>query len=105
MSETKSTLCPAHDLLSLLRLVALLVDHSLRITDDVDKEDMPDLKLNFFLNVSGHPVKLPENKSIIISLLVDRREQSWRFRKANRAVNNLLNFLQSVYSFWIFQFP
>jgi len=29
-------------------------------------------------------MKLRENQSIIISLPADRREQSWRFRKANR---------------------
>jgi hypothetical protein len=45
---------------------------------------MRDLQLNFFLNLSGHPVKLRENQASIILLAADRLEQSWPFRKANR---------------------
>jgi hypothetical protein len=43
---------------------ALIVNRKLRVANDVDEQDMRDLQLNFFLNLSGHPVKLRENKSI-----------------------------------------
>ena len=62
MSETKSTLRPA--LFQLLQLVALLGHEQFGVTDDANEEDMPDLQLNFFLNLSGHPVRLRENKAI-----------------------------------------
>jgi hypothetical protein len=41
----------------------LFINQQLRITDDVDEKDVPDLKLNFLLNLGGHPVKLPEKQS------------------------------------------
>jgi hypothetical protein len=36
----------AHDFLQLLNLVSLLVDHQLRVTDDVDEQDVPDLEFH-----------------------------------------------------------
>src|SRR5260370_39504613 len=49
----------------------LFINRKLRVTDNVDEQDMRDLQLNLFLNLSGHAVKLRENKSIIISLPAD----------------------------------
>jgi hypothetical protein len=37
-----------------LKLLALLGDEEFRITDDVDKQDVPDLQLDLFLNFGGH---------------------------------------------------
>jgi hypothetical protein len=41
---------------------------------------MADLQLNFLVNLGGHPVKLRENKAIVIRLPADRREQTGRCR-------------------------
>src|SRR4029450_459515 len=53
----------AHDLLQGLQLVPLLGNEQLRVADDVDKQDMPDLERHF-LNLAGHLLKLRENKAI-----------------------------------------
>src|SRR5439155_8754180 len=49
----------AHDFLQLLNLVSLLVDHQLRVTDDVDEEDVADFKLNVRLRTSAHITSVP----------------------------------------------
>jgi hypothetical protein len=33
---------------------ALMINRKLGVTDDVDEQDVRDLKLDFFLNLSGH---------------------------------------------------
>src|SRR6266704_5493338 len=38
---------------------ALLINYQLRVTDNVDEQDVRDLELNFFLNLSGHLVRRP----------------------------------------------
>jgi hypothetical protein len=42
----------------------LVVNRQLGVTNDVDEQNMRDFQLNFFLNLSGHPVKLRETKAI-----------------------------------------
>jgi hypothetical protein len=37
-----------------LQLLALLGDEQFGITDDVDKENVPDLERDLFVNLSGH---------------------------------------------------
>jgi hypothetical protein len=45
---------------------------------------MRDFEFNFLFNRSRHPVKLPKNRAIHNPLATDGRDQSRRFRKANR---------------------
>jgi len=42
----------------------LFINQQFGITNDVDEQDMANLKLNRFFNLAGHPVKLRENKAI-----------------------------------------
>ncbi len=37
-------------------IIALLIDQELRVTDDVDEQDMGDFELDLFLNLNGHLV-------------------------------------------------
>ena len=44
----------AHNLFQLLKLLALLVDEQLRVTDDVDEQDMADLEFYVGEMLGGH---------------------------------------------------
>jgi hypothetical protein len=63
-----------HNVAQPAKQFTLLSDEQLRIADDVYEQDMRDFELNFLLNLGGHPLKLHENKAIVIRLPADRRE-------------------------------
>jgi hypothetical protein len=44
----------SNDLGQLVNRRPLFVNRKLGVTDDVDEQDVRDLKLDFFLNLSGH---------------------------------------------------
>jgi hypothetical protein len=44
----------SNDLRQLVNRCPLFVNRKLGVTDDVDKQDVRDLKLDLFLNLSGH---------------------------------------------------
>jgi hypothetical protein len=51
----------ANDLSQLIDSNALLINRKLRVADNVDEENMCDLKLDFFLDLSGHITNAPWN--------------------------------------------
>jgi hypothetical protein len=44
----------SNNLVERMRIIALLINQQLGVTDDVDKKDMRDFELNLFLNLNGH---------------------------------------------------
>ena len=46
----------SNNLVERMRIIALLIDQELGVTDDVDEQDMRDFELNLFLNLNGHLV-------------------------------------------------
>ena len=47
-------LCATNDLIERLQQRPLILNRNLRVTDDIDEEDMCQLQLNFFLYLSRH---------------------------------------------------
>ena len=54
----------ANNLVEFINSGVLFVNGEFRVADDVDEENVCDLKLDFFFNLGGHVVKLSENKAI-----------------------------------------
>src|SRR5438094_147440 len=94
----------AHDLFQCLQLLALLGDEQFGITDDVDEENVPDLQLNLFFNLSGH-INAPRRCTRMIYNLdsnADSREQSQPPPEIAAHCNGSLPIsIQFVYSFQI----
>src|SRR6266487_734173 len=87
----------AHDLFQCLQLLALLGDKQFGITDDVDEENVPDLELDLFFNLSGH-INAPTERTPMIynlDLTADSREQS-RPSRDRRALQWQLAHLHSI---------
>jgi hypothetical protein len=61
-----------------LKLLALLGDEQFGITDNVDEENVPDLQLDLFFNLSGHINAPTERTRMTYNLdsTADSREQS-----------------------------
>src|SRR6266550_7744622 len=54
----------ADDFRQLLNYRPLLVNRKLRVTNNVDEQDMPNFKPNLLFNLGGHVMNLPENRTI-----------------------------------------
>src|SRR6478672_10940977 len=54
----------ADDCRQLINYCPLLVNRKLRVTNNVDEQDMRDFKPNLLFNLGGHVMSLPENKTI-----------------------------------------
>src|SRR6267154_1736889 len=54
----------ADDCRQLVNYRPLLVNRKLRVTNNVDEEDMRDFKPNLLFNLGGHVMNLPENRTI-----------------------------------------
>ena len=65
----------ADDPIQSLEQAALLVNQKVRVTNNVYEQDMRDLELNFFLNLSGHlvtrPLQRQSNSIIRFASIVD----------------------------------
>src|SRR5262249_35056353 len=56
-------LCGANDLGQLIDGGVLLINRKLRVADDVHEENMRDLQLDFFLDLSRHTMSAPWNRA------------------------------------------
>src|SRR5437879_5681699 len=54
----------ADDFRQLINYCPLLVNRKLRVTNNVDEEDMRDFEPNLLFNLGGHAMNLPEIKTI-----------------------------------------
>jgi hypothetical protein len=68
-----------HDLLQGLQALALLGDEQLGVTNNVDEQDVPDLQLDFLVDLGGHISAPTERRRMKynLDLTADSREQSW----------------------------
>jgi hypothetical protein len=58
-----------------MQIIALLIDQELRVTDDVDEKDVPNLEPNLFLNFGGHSGTDPNYANLIICSRCECRER------------------------------
>ena len=54
----------ANNPVEFINSAVLFVNGELRVADDVEEENVRDLKLDFLFNLGGHVVKLSENTAI-----------------------------------------
>jgi hypothetical protein len=69
----------ANNVVQSLEPLALLGNEQFGVTDDVDEQDVSDLKLDLLVNLSGHINALTERMRMTDNLdaTLDSREQSW----------------------------
>ena len=65
-------------MIQLVHRGALLIHRKLRITNDVNEQDMRDLQLDFLFHLAGH-MDSPQNarQKDTLSYTVDGRDQTW----------------------------
>src|SRR5207237_2787310 len=70
----------ANNPVEFINSAVLFVNGELRVADDVEEENVRDLKLDFLFNFGRHPVMLPKNQPIHNSASGRASRATWPFR-------------------------